>query len=212
LPEPLPHDAAFQKEVAQEVQKILKRPAKLTAPGLFGTRLEHLAACTEDARTRELLAWAAALLATGDAPAAVFEALRRGEVVGLTKSDGGVRPLVIGACMRRLALRAAVRVRREALAAAAGAHQFGVGRPAGADRIAKALRVLAEARPDAVFIKVDLKTAFQLMSRGMAVEAVTAAAPELTNSFRAWYEGSTSHWWRTAAGDFKEIGSHTGFD
>ena len=39
-----------------------------------------------------------------------------------------------------------VRVRKGAVAAAAGAHQYGVGRPAGADRIARSLRVLAEAR------------------------------------------------------------------
>ena len=212
LPAALAFDAGFQEEVAKEVQKLLKRPPKLTAPGLFGTRLEHLAASANDPRTRELLCWAAALLATGDAPTGVFQALRRGEVVGLAKSDGGVRPLVIGACMRRLALRAVVRVRKEAVAAAAGAHQYGVGRPAGADRIARSLRVLAEARPDAVFIKLDLKTAFQLMSRGLAASALTEACPELTNTFRAWYDGSTDHWWRTAAGTFEEIGCHTGFD
>ena len=98
------------------------------------------------------------------------------------------------------------------MATAVGNHQYGVGRPAGADRVARALRVLAEARPDAMFIKVDLKTAFQLMSRGMAVEALTEACPELTNSFRAWYGGPTEHWWRTAAGTFREITSFTGFD
>ena len=119
---PLQQDPAFQREVALEVKKLLNRPAKLTAPGLFGTRLEHLAACAADPRALELLAWAASLLATGDAPASVFTALRRGEVVGLAKKDGGVRPLVIGACLRRLALRAVVRVRKEALCALAGAH------------------------------------------------------------------------------------------
>ena len=89
LPAALPFDTAFQQEVAAEVQKLLKRPPKLSAPGLFGTRLEHLRACTDDPRTRELLGWAAALLATGDAPPCVFAALRPGEVVGLEKPGGG---------------------------------------------------------------------------------------------------------------------------
>ena len=209
---PLQQDPAFQREVAQEVQKLLNRPAKLTAPGLFGTRLEHLAACAADPRALELLAWAASLLATGDAPASVFTALRRGEVVGLAKKDGGVKPLVIGACLRRLALRAVVRVRKEALCALAGAHQYGVGRPAGADRVARALRVLAKLRPDAVFIKLDLKAAFQLIRRGLAMGATAAALPELTNTLLAWYGSPSQHWWRTATGEFLEINSLEGFD
>ena len=64
LPAAVAFDRDFQQEVAKEVQKLLRRPPKLTAPGLFGTRLEHLSACTDDPRTRELLGWLAALLAT----------------------------------------------------------------------------------------------------------------------------------------------------
>ena len=75
---PLQHDPAFQQEVGQEVQKVLNRPAKLSAPGLLGTRLEHLATCVEHPRALELVAWAAALLATGDAPDRVSRAVWRG--------------------------------------------------------------------------------------------------------------------------------------
>ena len=41
----------LRQQVEEEVLKLLRRPPKLTAPGLLGTRLEHLAACSEDPDT-----------------------------------------------------------------------------------------------------------------------------------------------------------------
>jgi hypothetical protein len=57
---PTPPRQELRQQVEEEVLKLLRRPPKLTAPGLLGTRLEHLAACSEDAA-----------LAFGEVPPAV---------------------------------------------------------------------------------------------------------------------------------------------
>ena len=44
-------------------------------------------------------------------------------------------------------------------------HQHGVGRKAGAQLLYKRLQVQSELQPDAIFIKVDVKAAFQKMER-----------------------------------------------
>ena len=44
---------------------------------------------------------------------------------------------------------------REELTAAAGPHQFAVGRPGGAEVMQKALAVAAEHRPEALVVKYD---------------------------------------------------------
>ena len=78
------------QEVEAEVTKLLRRPPKLTSPGLLGTRLEHLALCAEDKDTLELLAKLVTKVAFAELPHEVLSALRTGELVALAKgSDDG---------------------------------------------------------------------------------------------------------------------------
>ena len=51
----------------------------------------------------------------------------------LLKDNGGIRPVAGGECLRKLVARALVREHREALLEAVGEHQFGAGRPGGAE-------------------------------------------------------------------------------
>jgi hypothetical protein len=116
----------LRQQVEGEVHKLLLQPPRLTAPGLLGTRLEHLAACSEHPDTLRRLSQVVAALAFGEAPAAVLEALRTAEVVALRRDEGDdpdVRPLLVGATLRRLGLRALVGAKKEQLREAAGEHQ-----------------------------------------------------------------------------------------
>jgi hypothetical protein len=72
--------------------------------------------------------------------------------------------------------------------------------------------VQSELRPDAVFIKVDVKAAFQRLEREPALTALVAEVPELAATLQAWYGSSCTHLWRNAAGRFEEVASHRGVD
>ena len=141
------------------MKKLLKKPPRLTAPGLLGTRLEHLALCTDDPDTLDLLVQMVTRVSFAELPDEVLHALRTGELVSLAKDDTDVRPLLIGSTLKRLGLRALVRARKDNLKRAAGKDQYGVGREGGASLLVKSLQAQAELRPNAVFLKVDLKKA-----------------------------------------------------
>ena len=118
----------------------------------------------------------------------------------------------MGATLRRLGLRSLVRVRREQLREAAGKHQFGVCTKAGAQLLHKCLQALAETRPDAAFLKVDMRAAFQTMERQPALAALAACVPELAAACEAWYNSPSEHLSRKAAGHFEKVTSSRGFD
>ena len=140
----------LRSEVEEQVAQLLSRAPRLTSPGLLGTRLEHLALCVEDALALKLLCQAVAKVAFGELPPQALEALKTGEAVALSKDEPGeVRPLLVGATLRRLGLRALVRARRLQLEEAASKNQFGVGREAGAQLLYKTLQALSETRPEA---------------------------------------------------------------
>ena len=76
----------------------------------------------------------------------------------------------------------------------------------------KSLQALAEVRPEATFLKVDLKTAFQTMDRGQAFRAMAAADAETGACLAKWYGQPATHLWKNAAGNFAEVTSDRGFD
>ena len=119
------------KQVKLEVCTLLKRPPRLTAPGLLGSRLEHLSLCSDSPETLEKLAEAVTAVAFGQVPDEVLQSLRVGDLLALEKNSEEVRPVLVAATFRRLGLRPLVRVRREQVAAAAGTNQYGVGRKGG---------------------------------------------------------------------------------
>ena len=100
------------QQVREETQRLLRRPPRLTAPGLLGCRLEHLAAATGCEETLGWLAEAIAWVTFGMVPDEVMAALRTGEVTAHQKGPDGVRPLIVGPTMRRLGLRALVKVKK----------------------------------------------------------------------------------------------------
>ena len=97
-------DADFESAVREEVVRLMRRPPKLTAPGLLGTRLEHLSATSEDKEAAKLQAEIVTWIAFGQMPLEVMQALKNGEVMALQKSEHDVRPLLMGSVLRRLGL------------------------------------------------------------------------------------------------------------
>ena len=160
---------------------------------MLGCRLEHLATCKEDPSSFDLLCEAIVRITLGHVPNEILHALRTCEVVAQDKDNGEVRPLLLSATVRRLGLRALVRIRKDQLREAAGKTQYGVGRKQGAQLLQKKLEAQAELRPDATIIKIDIKAAFQNVKRSKAVQAVALALPEVADVIKTWYQGQSRH-------------------
>ena len=141
-----------------------------------------------------------------------MEAIRVGEVLSLEEGNSEVRPLLVGSTYRRLGLKALMRVKRVRVAEAVGLHQYGVGRKGGAELLVKLLQAQAEIRPDAAFIKIDIKAAFQRLWRKVAYQEMSVHDMDLAEVLRTWYTGSIDHLWRDASGRFQTVTSNEGFD
>lgn len=79
-PRPAPSEE-LQAAVEQEALKLLRKPPKLTAPGLLGTRLEHLAHLTDDTDALKLLTHLLVRIAFGHVPEDVLQVFRSVELV-----------------------------------------------------------------------------------------------------------------------------------
>ena len=91
----------------------------------------------------------------------------------------GLADVAGGECLRKLTARALVREHKETLVAAVGGHQYGAGRPAGAETLVHAVQVVSDARPDHAWVQLDVANAFPSVSRRAVLEAVEEYAPAL---------------------------------
>ena len=200
------------EQVATKIAQLLRKHPRLTAPGLLGTRLEHLAVAADDPWVLEQLAATIAAIALGNVPDEVLQTLRVAEAVSSEKAVGGLRPLLVGCTYKRLGLRALMQVKKEAVTEAVGTHQYGVGRKAGAEIVIKSLEAQAEVHPRSMFMKVDVKAAFQRMHRRVAFDEVDTHDTDLALILSRWYSKPVDHLWRNADGRFEKITSCRGFD
>ena len=94
---------------------------------------------------------------------------------------------------RRLALKAVRAARQESVIQAAGALQHGVGCKDGANKMIKSIQCFAEADQSRMLVALDLKAAFQNVSRRSMLRSLGNHDPELATVFSRWYTGSTTH-------------------
>ena len=90
-----------------------------------------------------------------------------------------MRPVAGGECLRKLTARALVREHKDALLQAAGEHQFGAGRPAGAETLLHTVQAVAAQRPGHAWVQLDLANAFNSLHRRSALDALAEHAPAL---------------------------------
>ena len=75
----------------------------------------------------------------------------------------------------------------------AGPLQYGVGRPDGANTMIKTMQYLAEADSSRVLDALDLKAAFQSVSRRSMLYSVEQTDADLAAIFSKWYTGTSEH-------------------
>ena len=83
--------------------------------------------------------------------------------------------------------------KKESVAKCAGPLQYGVGRPDGANTMIKTIQYLAEADNSRVLVALDLKAAFQNVSRRAMLYSIAQTDADLATVFSKWYTGTTEH-------------------
>ena len=159
--------------------KALSSAPSTSAPGPSGLCFAHLQAFKSHARA---LAWLGALcdrVVDGNIPEPAVDLLGLTKLTPLLKDGGGIHPVAGGECLWKLAARALVREHKETLLKAVGEHQFGAGRPGGAEILVHAVQVVSEARPSHAWVQLDVKNAFPSIHRQAVLEAVSEGAPAL---------------------------------
>ena len=95
--------------------------------------------------------------------------------------------------LRRLALKSVMAGKKESVAKFAGPLQYGVGRPDGSNTMVKTIQYLAEADTSRVLVALDLKAAFQHVSRRAMLYSIAQTDADLAAVFSKWYTGTTEH-------------------
>jgi hypothetical protein len=110
-----------------------------------------------------------------------------------------VRPIAAGELIRRLVAKSLCASQKVRAAEFFAPHQHGVACPAGAERVVHFVRQVCQKSnqdPDFVILKVDLRNAFNLVSRKKMLEIVTEEFPEVARWAFWCYGGQEgSHLW-----------------
>ena len=110
--------------------------------------------------------------------------------MGLTKKDGGLRPISMGETLRRLTGKAAAYQLRERTSVHLRPFQWGVNTSRGCATIAHTARDYLRRHPDHVLLKLDIANAFNSQSRGAFLAAVATSFPEALGRARVCQRSS----------------------
>ena len=116
------------------------------------------------------------------APREVQEFFAGARLTALTKKNLDIRPIAAGEILRRLVSKCLCAMHKEAAATFFAGVQYGVATPAGAERMIHLVRREMAKRAfdgDWVLLKVDLKNAFNRISRARMLELVLVHMPHM---------------------------------
>ena len=172
-----------------------------TAAGTLGLRPEFLQDLVKADLSGTFLAQlgrALSSLASGEGPLSLQPVVAGAALSALKKKDGGTRPVASGEVIRRLVAKCLCIESRERARVFFAPHQFGVACPNGTERVIHRTRAafLAHAAdPDFVILKVDLRNAFNCVSRKAFLDLCRRHFPEL-EAWAGWcYEDPSSLWY-----------------
>ena len=171
----------------------LRKMPRPSEPGPLGMRAEHWYEFGSLAGNSDLFVQVIAHIAAAAVPNPVLQYLKAGQITPLAKPTGGHRPLLMMSFLRRLALKSVMAAKKESVAKCAGPLQHGVGRPDGANTMIETIQYLAEADNSWVLVALDLKAAFQNVSRRALLYSIAQSDTDLAAVFSKWYTSTTVH-------------------
>jgi hypothetical protein len=170
---------------AEELEKLILRTPCGLSPGPSGLRVEHLR--TWQGRTPRVAEGVLAALTVitnqalcGYLPQELQSYLCGGKLVPLRKKDGGIRPLVVGECLRAIIAKAAgEQVADEATALQP--LQIGVGGrgPCMQASVVAVRSWIRGLRPGEGVLKVDIRNAYNSIDREACLRGVQRHCPKL---------------------------------
>ena len=117
----------------------------------------------------------------GNVPANVCPAFFGAKMFGLSKKDGGIRPIAVGCSLRRIAAKLCMHKVKDECKIKFLPHQLGVGVTSGAESSIHVCRkyVKYNHSTSKVLLKVDFKNAFNLLRRDGMLQLVKTNFPRL---------------------------------
>ena len=187
-------------------------PTKDTAAGPSSLRIQHLL----DAATIPLptsicsaLRDVVNLMASGNVPSQVSSYLAGGCLTALNKVKPGcppdIKPIAVGETLRRLTGKCLCGVIKDKASELFHPLQFGVACTAGSEKIIHGLRKCIEDHwddEDFVVLKVDIRNAFNLVSRQAILDECASFFPELL-PWVLWCYGTHSALWHPMGSDVR---------
>ena len=101
--------------------------------------------------------------------------------------------MAVGETLRRLAARAVLLQERARLKEAVSPHQQAIGQKGACELVVKALRLLAVLHPDVTITTLDMRNAYNSLSRAAALEAIIDRTPWLVPMTVLFYSSPSSY-------------------
>ncbi len=185
-------------KLREGIKWAIQHHPRKSGTGPSDSRFEHWRSVALSAQGLEAASIALSRLLLGEAPSAATEAHLAASLIALPKlRDGqqaGVRPIACGSVLRRLAARGACHAFSDEIAAACGPLQFAVGVKGGMEKLHKSMTVLTEVRPEAAFLKLDFRNAYNSAYRSAICEAAALRLPVLGRAAQVLCPEVTQHW------------------
>ena len=171
------------------LKKIRSFPAG-SSGGPDGLTLQHLKDLLgegSDARLLEALTSVTNIMLAGELSQKINDVLYRGRLLALKKKDGGLRPIVIGYTIRRLAAKCTNKYATEKLAPQLAPIQLGVGIPGGTEAAVHALGGTLKIYQTTTLL--DFTNTFNTLRHDGMLKAIWREARKIYNFAYATYNG-----------------------
>ena len=200
--------------ISSWVPRALNKMGRLTQPGPLGMRPEHLHGLLTEPDYEEAFSHLVALIALGRTHPQATAFLRSGEIIPKPKGPDDYRPILLSPILRRLAIKALMMSEKENVANLTSRRQYGVGWTDGAAKLTKLIRALVDADPTLHVVSLDIKAAFQTISRAAVANQLDNCNHSTAHqAFTTWYphNHTTHHRIHTTSG-FSYIAANQGVD
>jgi len=133
------------------------------------------------------------VLMEGVVPEVIRPYLFGGRLVALLKKGGGVRPIVVGLTVRRLASKLVSAQASKLLTSTLSPLQMGVGVPRGVEAVVHATRAfVSDLQPNEVLVKLDFQNAFNSVRRDTILEVAASQISEAYPYICSSYSGTSN--------------------
>lgn len=131
------------------------------------------------------------LMLSGKVPTDIVPVLYGANLCALLKKDGGIRPIAIGCTFRRLASKLCCRSIFDPLSSYFQPIQLGFGTKGGCEAAVHAARSFLNSPDSQVFLKIDVKNAFNSIDRGALLGEIKNHCPNIYNYLWQCYSAPT---------------------